>query len=421
MSYIGPLVYGIRNAFQHMQIFLSNLWGELVNVGKNYFEILKNVILAPVLFVTSMITGGWEEASDNMVAIWGNITEAAGNIWESITAIIENFTLNAQMAVLNVWLGIKNTLSNIWTGISDLATTIWTGISTYLTEVWDNLKDYSNRTWNNAKDGAIDSWEATKKGASEKWGAIKTFFSETWDYLKTGTVQTWDNIKQTTIDKWEAIKQFFGDTVSGMVTSAQNAWDDLKQGVSDVVGSVTDIFYSLKDVDLFQIGKDIIQGLIDGIGGMINAVKDSITGVADTIKNSITGALDIHSPSRWAKRVVGHNIDYGIADGIEEKTGEVKASMIKIADTIKKEEMPALSVATDISASPYTKEMKPTTQSVGKTSTEGSGNDTFNIYVQTLGDLPESTLMKLGQQLAKYIEAARQRDIAPKGGVFNGI
>ncbi|WP_080441212.1 tape measure protein, partial [Enterococcus faecium] len=73
MSVAGPLITGIKNAFLHVTFYLETLWNNLVEIGKNVFEILKNVILAPVLFITSMISGGWEETKNNMIAVWNNI------------------------------------------------------------------------------------------------------------------------------------------------------------------------------------------------------------------------------------------------------------------------------------------------------------------------------------------------------------
>ena len=37
-----------------------------------------------------MITGGWEEAKENMIAVWDNIAEAAQTIWFGIKNIFYN-------------------------------------------------------------------------------------------------------------------------------------------------------------------------------------------------------------------------------------------------------------------------------------------------------------------------------------------
>lgn len=84
MEVAGPLITGLKNAFLHVTFYLETLWNNLVEIGKNVFEILKNVILTPVLFITSMISGGWEETKNNMIGVWNNIKESALNIWESI-------------------------------------------------------------------------------------------------------------------------------------------------------------------------------------------------------------------------------------------------------------------------------------------------------------------------------------------------
>ena len=47
----------------------------------------------------------------------------------------------------------------------------------------------------------------------------------------------------------------------------------LKRSVSDTVENVKQTFNDMRHIDLFEIGKNIIQGLVNGIGSMIGAVN----------------------------------------------------------------------------------------------------------------------------------------------------
>jgi phage-related protein len=91
---------------------------------------------------------------------------------------------------------------------------------------------------------------------------------------------------------------------------------------NDIIPEIVD---NLKNVDLIKVGKDIIKGLIKGIGSMAGAVKDKIIEVAGNIKDRIMGALGIHSPSRWMRDMIGKNMMVGWQLGIEdERTSTLK-------------------------------------------------------------------------------------------------
>ncbi|WP_342045914.1 phage tail protein [Bacillus sp. OTU530] len=85
---------------------------------------------------------------------------------------------------------------------------------------------------------------------------------------------------------------------------------------SDIIPKIVD---TLKAVDLVGVGKNIIQGLINGIGSMVGAVASKIQEVAGNIKDKITGALGIHSPSRWMRDMVGKNMMLGWQIGIDKE------------------------------------------------------------------------------------------------------
>ncbi|WP_162781179.1 tape measure protein [Enterococcus faecalis] len=437
-KYIGPLVTGVKNAFLHMSFFLKNLWKNLVNIGENLFTILKNVILAPILFVTSMITGGWEEAKENMIAVWNNITEAASEIWNSITSIISNYLLNMRMAVLNIWIGLKTSIITIWTDLSAKAGEIWTNITAFFSQTWENIKQTSAQTWENIKQTTINIWEGLKIWFFTTIDNIKNGVIDGWNNLKQGTVDTfnatvqwskdtWTNFKQWIVDLvvgikdgaingWENLKQGTINTFNNLVQGAKNAWNNLTRSVSDTVSNIKQTFEDLKHVDLFEIGKNIIQGLVDGIGSMIGAVGKKIKEVAGNIKDGIKGALKIHSPSRWMRDMIGKNIVLGVVDGIDQEKGTLDKSVKNMADL--PTELPNFSVTGRYVSQ---QESQASKSDKNNNATTTVGGDTFNINLQTMGDLDEKQLMNIAQKLVKYIQVVKNRDSDAVGGAFGGI
>ncbi|HCR3094720.1 tape measure protein [Enterococcus faecalis] len=438
-KYIGPLVTGVKNAFLHMSFFLKNLWKNLVNIGENLFTILKNVILAPILFVTSMITGGWEEAKENMIAVWNNITEAASEIWNSITSIISNYLLNMRMAVLNIWIGLKTSIITIWTDLSAKAGEIWTNITAFFSQTWENIKQTSAQTWENIKQTAINIWEGLKIWFFTTIDNIKNGVIDGWNNLKQGTIDTfnatvqwskdtWTNFKQWIVDLvvgikdgaingWENLKQGTINTFNNMVQGAKNAWNNLTRSVSDTVSNVKQTFEDLKHVDLFEIGQNIIQGLINGITDKFNKLKETMFNMADNIKKWTQKQLRIFSPSRWMRDMIGKNIVLGVVAGIDQEKGTLDKSVKKMTDL--PTELPDFSVTGRYISQKESQASKSDKNNSNATTT--FGGDTFNINLQAMGELDDKQLMSMAQKLVKYIQVVKNRDSDAVGGAFGGI
>lgn len=331
MSRFGVLIYGIRNAFIHMKLFLSTLWENLGKIAGQMFEILKNIILAPVLFVTSMISGGWEEAKNNMIAVWNNILEAGTNIWSSIQAIFDSFLLNTKMAFLNVWTGIKTALSYIWTTISETAVNVFNGIVAYFVETWQNIKQTAIDSWESTKAAVAETWQNMKQGAIDLWNSVKQYFADLWQSTKENAINTWKSIKQGVADAWENTKDAVVNTAKNIVKGAAQAWEDLKTGVSNAVESVKNTFDKIRQIDLLQIGKDIINGLINGITSKIEDVKNAVKDIAGSITGKIKDILNIHSPSRVMAQL-GVFTSQGLAEGMLDGARYVDKASETLAD-----------------------------------------------------------------------------------------
>lgn len=331
MSRFGTLVYGVRNAFIHMSFFLKTLWTNLVKIAGQIFEIMKNVILAPVLFVTSLISGGWEEAMNNMIGIWNNIQTAAANIWASIKAIFDSFLTNVQMAFLNIWNGIKAALAYIWTTIQTIAIDTFNSIVAFFVETWTNIKQGTIDAWNALKTWLSETWESMKQGAIDTWNSVKQFFIDLWESIKTNTINMWNAIKDGVTTAWENTKNAVINTAKSIVDGAAQAWEDMKTGVSNAVDIVKETFDTIRQIDLLQIGKDIIDGLVNGIRSKIDDVVNAVKDVAGSITGKIKDVLNIHSPSRVMAEL-GMFTSQGLAEGMIDGSKYVDKASSTLAD-----------------------------------------------------------------------------------------
>ena len=157
-----------------------------------------------------------------------------------------------------------------------------------------------------------------------KWQVFKQNFSRDLEIIRSNASNNWNRMKDDTVQKYTEMRDGASERVNQMVENTKAKFDEKVQSVRDKMSetkqSVMDTWNQaeqfLKDIDLTQIGKDIIQGLIDGVGSMANAVWEKARSIASSIKDAITSFFDIRSPSRVMMEMGGH-IGEGLEIGME--------------------------------------------------------------------------------------------------------
>jgi hypothetical protein len=116
-------------------------------------------------------------------------------------------------------------------------------------------------------------------------------------------VKNWDKVTEVIAKVWNAIKNF---TV--------NAFNALKGFVDKIPQFVKDIisYFAVLPTQMFNLGKNIVTGLWDGIKGMASWLKDKVFGFfGDLLPGWAQKALGISSPSKVFASV-GKNIVEGL-------------------------------------------------------------------------------------------------------------
>lgn len=86
----------------------------------------------------------------------------------------------------------------------------------------------------------------------------------------------------------------------------------LIRGIPEVLSKIPEIFDSIKkafsEFDWKKIGKDIVDGIANGLKNAVGAVVDAAKEVGESALNGLKNLLGIHSPSRVFRDEVGRNI-----------------------------------------------------------------------------------------------------------------
>ncbi|MBS5886301.1 MAG: hypothetical protein E6300_07570 [Clostridium sp.] len=161
------------------------------------------------------------------------------------------------------------------------------------------------------------NWDEIKAKCIEIWNSIKGFFNETWQSIKTTFMNSLSNIFSTVIDKFNNIK-----------SSISNKMYEVKSSISSIWSNVMDFF---RNINLFDIGRNIIQGLINGVKNMASSLVNSVKGVVDGAIEGAKNLLGIHSPSRVFMEF-GEYSGEGFINGIESMKNAVAKAGQDMAD-----------------------------------------------------------------------------------------
>lgn len=95
---------------------------------------------------------------------------------------------------------------------------------------------------------------------------------------------------------------------------------------------VTSFINKIKNTDWKEVGKNLVEGLWNGIKSVKDWILDKISGFVDSIVGGIKKFFGIKSPSRLMRDEVGKYVAEGIGVGFEDELGNVYDDMQKAID-----------------------------------------------------------------------------------------
>ncbi len=121
----------------------------------------------------------------------------------------------------------------------------------------------------------------------------------------------------------------FRDKVNGAFANVRDA----------VTGALSAAISKVKE--FVNVGKNVIEGIWNGISDKVEWLKGKVKGVVDKIKSWFTSkdGFDTHSPSKWSEKIGGF-VMQGLGVGMKNDTTAIKAAekaAEKIGDAIQKE------------------------------------------------------------------------------------
>lgn len=166
------------------------------------------------------------------------------------------------------------------------------------------------------------------------WDGIKQIVSGAKDVV-IGILRGLANIAQTVISVgFKALIGIMRAAWDGITSAVKAGAERALSFVRSLPGRAADALGNLGSY-LYDKGRELIQGMIDGIKSMIGAVGDAIGGVADTVKGFLPGSPVKEGPLRsWNNGGAGKRLMDLLAGGITASEQKVADAMSSALDKV---------------------------------------------------------------------------------------
>lgn len=340
---------------------LVGLWPALVG--------LIGGIGAPILIAVAAIAGLglaftalWQESEtfrDTLTNVFNSIKDVVTNVLD----VVVNFVKEKVTQIKDFWTTegeqILTAVENAFNGIKGIVETVMPAVQYVIEYVWKAIQNVINGALDVIM-GAIKVFSGLFTGDfSKMWEGVKQIFSGAIDLIMglmslsfVGGIRTllanlgkgafnlmkgmWDDVSRAFINGVKTASTNVTNFVKNLGTHFKNLFTNTKQVFTDlwrtavdlVTKLSTDAIKAVKDLPskFLQVGKDIVNGLIKGIGDMFGDVRKKVESLAALIPEWARDILGIASPSRVMAEV-GRWTGLGLVDGLDDTQPAVKKAM----------------------------------------------------------------------------------------------
>lgn len=301
LELVQPIVEGLKESFQGVKDAISSAFTEeQIAAISSFFQTLGEVILAVPFAVLSAAINVVVAAIQLLITVIG--------------ALVGFFTETLPSAIQTVIEWFSQLPSRI---------------AEFFSQVISNVATWASNLVTNMGNAASNAINAVVNFFSELPGKIASFFSQVISNVASWASNLVSNMSNAASSAINAVINFFqqlpgriadflSQVISKVISWASDMVNKARSGMQNVVNTVTSTLQSLPG-KVLSIGKNIVQGLWNGISQAGSWLWGKITGWANSILSKIKGAFRIGSPSKLMRDEVGRWLTVGMAEGIEKE------------------------------------------------------------------------------------------------------
>lgn len=321
------LVTGLAGDSQNLDQLIGNFVDSVATAGENVIPRIETILsgigemiskLAPVVaeeapkliteVLPSMLDAGAQLLGGVMEGLAGAIPALAESCTSIVGFLVENI-VNLLPELATATLAIITTLSS---GIAESLPELIPTVVDVVLQIVETLTDPANLS--NVISAALEIITALAEGLIKALPALAERVPE-----------IIANIVTTLTSELPKIAATAGTIILTLATGLIQAIPNLVKSIPQIVSSIVNGFTSQKS-QFLDIGKNIVNGVWQGIQNMASWIKQKVSGFFSGIVSSVKGVLGIQSPSKVFAGIGGYMAE-GLGQGFGDEMGTVQRNI----------------------------------------------------------------------------------------------
>lgn len=318
---IGPLLM-LAGSLTRAVVTLIPVFAKLAIAAKALWAVIAAhpfiLIAVAIAALVVVVVKNWDTIKSAIITAWNAIVSATKAVWNAIVAAVKaavGFVVELFMNFTVPGLIIKH-----WDTIRRATVAVWNVIKNAISTVINAIKSAVSSGWNAIKSAVSTAVNAVRSVVTSVWNAISSFISSVVGRIKSFVVNGFNSLRSTATTAIRRLKD-----------GAVNIFRSLVSFVSDIPNRIIGFFRSLPG-RLFDVGRNIIQSLINGIKSLAGAVGDAMSGIVSGITNLWPFSPAKEGPlRRFPPELAGANIGRLFAGGLLDAEHDVVTAAEAIA------------------------------------------------------------------------------------------
>lgn len=311
---------------------ISSIIGFFSSAFKAAFDLVASIV-STAWAVVSAIFEVWKTV---MAAIWKPVLDAVVGVfkwaWGAITGIITGFVNWITPYLKAAWDAVTGALKAAWNVITSAASAAWDFIKGVIVGFANWLRPYITTAINTVSAFLTGAWNTIKNTASGVWNAIKTVFTTVWNQI-VGIARTAVNNVTNVFNGIKKIVDSIRNFFNQLKAAASGGTGSLVAFVKTIPGQVIGALGNLGS-KLYDKGRELVRGFINGIGSMVGAAVDKVKGLVNSVMDYLPGSPAKKGPlsgKGWTP-FRGKALVEGFAEGMQRNLNLVQRVGVRVAE-----------------------------------------------------------------------------------------
>ena len=312
MELLQPVIEGLKERFQDVKDAINNAFTpEQQAAISNFFETLGSLILAAPFAVLSAAINIVVTAIELLIqvigALVGFFSETLPNAIQTAVEWISQLPGKISSFFSNVISTVSEWVSNMIAKAAEVGGNFLSSIGNFFGQLPGRIGSFLSNALSTVAGWVSNMIAKAREVGSNVLSTIGNFFGQI-----PGKIAS-----------------LLSSALSALVSWASNMVARARDGMNNVKNTIVTTLQSIPG-KVISVGRNIVEGLWNGISGAASWLLGKIKGWCGSILNGIKGFFGIASPSRVMRDQVGLMIARGLAKGIQKGEKEV----LHVADTL---------------------------------------------------------------------------------------